>query len=449
MWKLFNALTGKREKEKELELLPPLQCRRGAPCGRECLDPGAAATHGADEVTVPGKDDDIPAIVLLSFSLSLSSSSSSSNSSWSFSSSFSSPLYFSFSFSPSLSNLHKAIPRRRHGYWCGHPNCPQLGRFSRIHSDGVATLLCSVSCTVQALLIAFGLPTTIHGRITNSLFLFFLGVFFFPIIRLKETQFDFLAKPFSARLCPKAAVKCPSRILFGAWGLEKLTCYQGPPPPLLLLLLESASNRKWLFLIGQLQWLAQVVRVKLFLCHACHTISIYSQNNKPFRFRGHQSSSVCRFACFVVCFTQSSNVSIVSFMPAPIVKSSHNSFSSPMPLCHWLITSIRDNWCSWFYNMWSKCVHCPHSKVLHCLYFCCRNYKLQDCFHWVSLVAWIATTKSLLTPFLKLPSVYVCYLHVLCLHGDVSFLLHCYLDQEFSKFSTSCISQHNPSFDLF
>jgi len=46
-----------------------LQCRRGAPCGRECLDPGAAATHGADEVTAPGKDDDIPAIV--SFSLSL------------------------------------------------------------------------------------------------------------------------------------------------------------------------------------------------------------------------------------------------------------------------------------------------------------------------------------------------------------------------------------------
>jgi hypothetical protein len=32
-----------------------------------------------------------------------------------------------------------------------------------------------------------------------------------------------------------------------------------------------------------------------------------------FALGGHQSSSVCRFAsCFVVCFTQSSNVSIVS-----------------------------------------------------------------------------------------------------------------------------------------
>lgn len=195
-WKLFNALTG--ERERELELLPPLQCRRGAPCGRECLDPGAAAKHGADEVTVPGKDDDIPAIVLLTFSLCLSSSSSS-NSSWSFSS--------SFSFSPSLSNFHKAVPRRRHGYWCGRPNCPQLGRFSKIHSDGVATLLCSVSCTVHALLIAFGLPTTIHGRITNSSFLFFFVVFFFSILRLKESLIRLFGQIFECKTMPNSSSK--------------------------------------------------------------------------------------------------------------------------------------------------------------------------------------------------------------------------------------------------
>jgi hypothetical protein len=168
-------------------------------------------------------------------------------------------------------------------------------------------------------------------------------------------------------------------------------------------------------------WLAQVVRVKLFLCHACHTISIYSQNNKPFRFRG-ASILLCLSFCIMFCGLFYTILQCVHCFFTCL-----HPLSNPFTTLFLLQCPFVIDWLHQFDTIDvvdfttcdpSACIAPIRRSHIACT-FGCRNYKLQDCFHWASLVAWIATTKSLLTLFSKLPSVYVCYLHVLCLHCEL------------------------------
>jgi hypothetical protein len=118
----------------------------------------------------------------------------------------------------------------------------KLGRFSRIHGDGVATLFCSVSCTVHALLIAFGLPTTIHGRITNSFFSPFYV--FFSYAKAKGSLIRLFGQIFECKTMPNSSSKKPLYNPFWSFGPGKVQCTRRLFLLLLLLLLESASNRK-------------------------------------------------------------------------------------------------------------------------------------------------------------------------------------------------------------